>query len=119
MLQRVAGFLVVLMLMFFQPADAQEKPAFGLVVPGLKKIHFQPVEQEFQSRFSIKSVIHDPEPSQNTRFRLLNLPTGENYFNSLGFFCKKEVQLEKLIAVPIRFRLGSIDYVDRLEGKGH
>ena len=44
------------------------------------------------------------------------LPAGY-YYNSVGFFCQKELQVEKALKVPLKIRLGSVNYTDRLEGK--
>ena len=40
------------------------------------------------------------------------------YTQHFGFFCRKELQLEKAIKLPVRFRLGSLDYVNSLEHEG-
>lgn len=47
----------------------------------------------------------------------LSLIPVDYYASNLGFFCKKELQLEKIIALPLKFRLGSVQQCDRLEGK--
>ena len=40
-----------------------------------------------------------------------------NYCDHLAFFCRIEVKLEKKVDIPLRLRLGTVDYVDRLEQK--
>jgi len=39
------------------------------------------------------------------------------YTQTLGFFCKKEIAFEKLTKVQFKFRLGSVEYCNYLEGK--
>jgi hypothetical protein len=43
--------------------------------------------------------------------------SGNFYTQNFGFFCKKELQLEKITKVPFKFRLGSVQQVDWMEGK--
>lgn len=45
-----------------------------------------------------------------------NIP-GNFYAKQLPFFCSKELQVQKLTGFPIKFRLGSVEYCDKLEGK--
>ena len=50
-----------------------------------------------------------------------NLPVsglpGNFYSCNLGFFCKEELKVEKAVKIPLKLRLGSVQYVDWMEGK--
>jgi len=39
------------------------------------------------------------------------------YASQLGFFCKQEIRFDKITKIPFRFRLGSVEQCNRLEGK--
>jgi hypothetical protein len=46
----------------------------------------------------------------------INIIAPNYYTQNFGFFCKKELQLQKA-KVPFVFRLGSVEMCDRMEGK--
>ena len=53
----------------------------------------------------------------STLYLPIRLVPSNNYTKELAFFCKREWELEKKTGVPMKFRLGNVDYVNTLEGK--
>ena len=66
----------------------------------------------------VKDWSNNPTGPISNESSYLNYQAPKAYnFNHLAFFCRLEVRMEKATKMPVRFRLGTVDYVDRLEGK--
>ena len=63
--------------------------------------------------FNLTALAYKPLPI-NLRTRPLQK---SSYGQSLSFFCRKEWEFEKTTSIPLRFRLGSLEYTDYLEQK--
>jgi len=64
----------------------------------------------------IKSYFYSP--IEYKLFSVENLPVSPKFYvNNLGFFCKQELKLQSITRVPFKFRLGSMQYNDWMEGK--
>ncbi len=115
MRQRLIFFLVVLLLIFQGEIFGQVKPA-GL--SGFQGYHLY-INPDFGTSIRAAGEIQPKE----TTIKLLRpafsyVGIGQSFYSEhLGFFCQKELQLQKITSLPIRFRLGSLDYVNWMEQK--
>jgi hypothetical protein len=106
MQQRFRYFLVVLLLMFAGKILGQIEPP---------KIHADKNISYPSRTFNIKTPIFIKTYSPVIKYDTIFL---KNYYIScLGFLCRTEYQLQKITAIPFRFRLGSLDYTNYLEQK--
>jgi hypothetical protein len=91
-----------------------DKDAFYVkpVIQKAKKIN---IYNFFQRPAGHKSL--QPKVNRNIKLPLSPVINADFYARNFGFFCKKELQFEKATKIPLRFRLGSLQYNNYLEGK--
>jgi hypothetical protein len=52
-----------------------------------------------------------------TQIQFTNPVKISDYVSTLGVICRQEIKLDKITPLPVRFRLGSLDYVNWMERK--
>jgi hypothetical protein len=127
MAQRVFCFVVVLILFFNVENFSQGNPILIKLPLNYSPLNIFDFEKQPQIDYQPKdSTIISPKMKCDSgriaigkSLFVLSAPalSPSFYSNHLGFFCKKELQLQKFTSVPFRFRLGSLDYVNYLEQK--
>lgn len=102
-------------------ASAQQSTDMATSVISLYTIKplFKPIDV---SHLSLKNIpVAKPITATKAIFTVNQLSyfvINPNYYTQhFGLFCKKELQLEKITKIPFRFRLGSIQQCDWMEGK--
>lgn len=126
MRQRSFVFLVVLFLLFSGEISGQQKRTelrYPVDVKALMAV-------EFGDNLNYKGPGNDSTNLQQLQKKEIisiqvrpaisfagSVITPSYYCNSLGFFCKRELQLQKLISLPVYIRLGGLQYVNYLEQK--
>ena len=133
MRQRFYSFLVVLLLMFCVNQNLiGQNPFFKF---DETEIPFHPTSEWFNKqspseiikRIGKLNVIYFPVQLFDNNLYHYSSPiivlypvfslSSNFYSNNLGVVCKKELQLDKLTPVQFRFRLGSLEYTNWMEGK--
>ena len=121
--KRKISFIVVPFLCLIAIISTAQKPVF-------KKHGILPEKSEWRDRvLPIQAVQYtdfqsNTSPYQNALLSnpgLINpvqmLLPADFYVQNFGFFCKNEWKFEKTVHIPLRFRLGSLEYCNYLEGK--
>ena len=111
MANRRKYFLVFLLLMFSAKGFSQRN-SLSIWNMNSDSTHIHNKTSRFIFSSS-KLLVKNPK-----NFVLGGICSPETYKMGLGFFCKKELEFDRITPLPMRFRLGSLEYVNKLEGKG-
>jgi hypothetical protein len=87
---------------------------------GAQTIHYikLPETKSVKKNYSSFNSLNKPDNREAVNLSRPFAVISQNYYTQhFGMMCKKELAIEKLTKIPFRFRLGSLQQCNYLEGK--
>ena len=122
MWQRCFTFLVVCLLMFYGKINGQKITGENISFIQNQSVKSNVSLKNYWKTTANKFLLSDrrqhiSDYSIPVTYSLRQPVPVNFYSKQLSFFCKKELQLEKITSIPFRLRAGSLEYVNYLEQK--
>ncbi len=114
-MKRRIKFIVALMVLIFEKSSSQVV-TMPYTTPQLLKVNIL-TSKSFLFSSPVESRINILDKPANQKLLGNIIVDPDFYTQHLGFFCLKVLQFEKTTKIPLRFRLGSLEYCNKLEGK--
>ncbi|MBY0536163.1 MAG: hypothetical protein K2P88_09950 [Chitinophagaceae bacterium] len=109
-MQRFLKILVVLLIGFSTKSFGQVKP--------LSILHSDSIQTLSGHKISSSILLASPQKIKISALNGTSSPVKPNFYSqNLAFFCRQELKFERKTGIPLRIRLGSVDYTDKMEGK--
>jgi len=121
--QRCFVFLVVCLLMFYGKIIGQKITGKNISFPQNQSTKNSAALKNYWKTTVNKFALLDGRQHNTSGYSVpatysLRQPVPVNFYSKqLSFFCKKELQVEKITSIPLRLRIGSLEYVNYLEQK--
>jgi hypothetical protein len=116
--QFLIGLSIIICLLFTSSLRAQDYRISGKSISELKETSSSILPQYQRPIFSSLKIFNKTIDNSSVSKTIPTpaLPKAWKY-EDLAFFCRLEVKMEKAAKFPIKFRLGEVQYVEKMEGK--
>ena len=119
-MNRIIRFGIAIICIFSLPFTIMGQD-FGIAGKSIPELRQLDDNFRLQPFFNLENhlILKPLHPQQSSKTYLkptTQLPRAWR-FEDLAFFCKLEIKLEKATRFPVKFRLGEVQYVEKMEGK--